>query len=175
METGVFVIHQQQVTALQATRASLWTIDRSPVLIIALSSQAVVTHQETTAGWGWLFSGRNDDRCFRPNRKSWCLVEYGPCTASSGSRLPKHFQCCSYLPTTTFSTLTQALTPLIFPVSAIVGLPATASPPCCLPHGHHGHTAGAQWLCLSLLQLESELLTAMVSIQSRLWPYPEAM
>lgn len=52
MGIGVFVIHQQQVTALQVTRACLWTIDPSPVLITALSSQAVVTHQETTVGRG---------------------------------------------------------------------------------------------------------------------------
>lgn len=50
MGIEMFVIHQQQVTALQATRACLWTIDPSPVLVIALSSQAVVSHQETTAG-----------------------------------------------------------------------------------------------------------------------------
>lgn len=82
-----------------------------------------------------------------------------PCTASSGSRQPKRFQCCPHLPVSASSTLRQALTLLIFPVSAIVGLPATTAPLCCLPHWHHGHTAGCRVaLPLSLLQLESGLL-----------------
>lgn len=144
MGIGVFVIHQQQVTALQATKACLWTIDPSPVLILALPSQAVVTHQATTAGWGWLFSGR-DDGCFIPNRKRWCLVEYSPVLCALGPGCPS------------FSSAVLAIPclPKLQPSSSFPFLPLLAPSCnrllCCLLHWHHGHTAGAEWLCLSLL------------------------
>lgn len=79
MGIEMFVIDQQQVTALQATRACLWTIDPSPVLVIALSSRAVVSHQETTAGGRSCSAGGTIGAFVQTGRYGvwWSMALYG--------------------------------------------------------------------------------------------------
>lgn len=150
----MFVIHQQQVTALQAARACLWTIDpSSPVLIIALSSQAAVTHQETSACGVRVVVQWKGLEVLLSKQEEMVSGEVQPypmpSPLSSKSDPSRLSWCCHCWP-------------------PICGHPSLLS------------SRLASWPLqsgfASLLRLESGLLTATVSAQSKhVWPYPEAM